>query len=59
MGWSKSAIEKISDVMRFLAYACLAIDLIMFAGFSVWLIAKFLWYLAGWINHHIFPAPWN
>ena len=58
MSWGKSVTEKIADVMRFLAYACLAIDLIALAGFTVWFSMKFLYFFLRFLNRTIFNNPW-
>ena len=58
MSWSKSVTEKIADGMRFLAYACIAIDLIAVAGFSVWLCVKVLYFFLRFLDRSIFSNPW-
>jgi len=58
MSWQKNVTEKISDVMRFLAYACLATDLIVLAGFTVWFSGKFLYFFVRFLNRTIFGNPW-
>lgn len=58
MSWQKNVTEKISDYLRFAGYACLAIDAILLALFSVWFVSKLAWFTLNWLNRVIFPHYW-
>jgi hypothetical protein len=57
MSWQKSFVDRIGDILRFIAWGCLVVDGILLSLFSVWFIGMFLWRLAGWLNRWI-NRPW-
>lgn len=56
--WKASTVEFMGDVMGFAGQACLRIDSILLAVFSVWFVAELLWHLGGWLSRELFSGPW-
>ncbi len=58
MSWRKKVTDNIADILRFTAYTFFAFDAIVLSGFLFWLITKFIWHSAQYINHYFFENPW-
>lgn len=58
MGWQKSFINNIGDVLRFIGYSFLAIDLIVLACLSLAITSKLAWYFFNWLNRIVFAHYW-
>jgi len=58
MSWQRNACEKIGDWLRFIGYLFLFLDVIILSAFSLWLVARFTWNLAHWLERVVFSKPW-
>ena len=58
MIWNKKITDRIADVLRHAAYLFLALDAIVLSGFLFWLIVRFVWRFAQFIDHRFFENPW-
>lgn len=58
MSWRKKITDHIADILRFAAHIFIALDVILLSGFLFWLLAKFIWRLAQYIDHKFFANPW-
>jgi hypothetical protein len=48
----------VARLLRFAGYVFLAFDAIVLSSFTFWFVAKFVWHLAGWLDHRLFDGPW-
>ncbi len=58
MGWQKKFADNAGDILRFIGYAILAIDLIILAALSLILTSKLAWFFLKWLNRTIFAHYW-
>jgi hypothetical protein len=58
VSWKDNFFDKVADMLRFIGYACIAIDAIILAAFSLWFTGKFIWFFTDWINRIIFVQKW-
>jgi hypothetical protein len=58
MNWKSGFFDKIGDFLRFIGYACLAVDVIVLALFSLWFTSKFVWFFIGWLDRVMFAHKW-
>jgi hypothetical protein len=58
MSWKKRTIDHVADNIRFIGSAFLLMDLVVLAAFTLWLTAKFVWFLGGWARRVFFNSPW-
>jgi hypothetical protein len=58
MRWKAKFSEQAAKMLRFTGYVFLAFDAIVLSAFTFWFVAKFVWHLAGWLDHKIFDGPW-
>ena len=57
-GWRQNTMDLLRDALRFVVSACVILDGIFIAVFSVWFLAEFLWHAAQWCNRVLFGGPW-
>jgi hypothetical protein len=58
MSWRKNFTDNAGDILRFIGYAFLAIDLIVLSVFSLWFVTKFIYRTCGWLDRVLFESPW-
>ena len=58
MSWRRKLTDQIANVLRFGAYVFVAFDAIVFSVFLFWLVVRFVWRLAQYIDFHLFKNPW-
>lgn len=58
MSWKQNALEFLRSGLRFAITACLFIDAIILAVWSVWFVGKFILKLTGWIDRTMFSPQW-
>lgn len=56
--WKEGVLESALGVLRFAAWAGIVLNGILFALFSVAVVALFLFRAFGWLLRHCFSAPW-
>lgn len=58
MSWHRKHTDRIADVLRFIAYAFLALNVILLTMFSFWFVRNFLGFFKNWITRMIFSQQW-
>jgi len=58
MSWKRKFTDQIANLLRFGAYVFLAFDAIVLSAFLFWLIIRFVWRFAQYIDYHLFKNPW-
>lgn len=56
--WKQSSATFLTDALRLSIRACLFIDGILLALFSIWFCIKFLYSTMNWLNRVLFNSPW-
>ena len=57
-GWKQNAATFLADALRLTIRACLLIDGILLALFSIWFCANFLIHTVHWLDRILFSGPW-
>jgi len=58
MNWKMNSFDKALDFLKFLGIACLVIDGIFAAVFTVWFSGNFFWHLYGYLARVWFAHNW-
>jgi len=58
MSWKQSVAIFLVDALRLSIRACIFIDGILLALFSIWFCVKFLFQFVNWLNTTLFGSPW-
>jgi len=58
MNWKQNLTTFLTDTLRLSIQACLFVDGILLALFSIWFCVKFLIQIVNWLNRTVFGAPW-
>lgn len=58
MSWKQSVATFLVDALRLSIRACIFIDGILLALFSIWFCTKFLFQAVNWLNRVLFDTPW-
>ena len=58
MSWRSRLTDDIGERLRFIGYAFLILDGVVLSLFTLWLTAKFLWFLGCWLDRVMFSSPW-
>ena len=56
--WKQSLMNFFTDAMRISIRACLLIDGILLALFSIWFCYKFIGHSMKWLNRILFSYEW-
>lgn len=58
MSWRRAIIDQWAEKLRFTVRAALFVNAILISLTSIYLVAKALWFLVGFLNRTVFAHPW-